>query len=78
MHELEDRPRRAAVVGVQLPHVSDTEHQASLAELTRLATTLGIPVSERFSQKRAHLDRGAYVGTGTTVREDVPVFAATE
>jgi GTPase len=64
MHELDERPRRAAVVAVQLPAVADADFAESLVELGRLAKTLGIPVTTQLTQKRAHFDPGAYVGTG--------------
>ena len=64
MHELDERPRRAAVVAVQLPGVADGDFAESLVELGRLAKTLGIPVATQLTQKRAHFDPGAYVGTG--------------
>ena len=64
MHELDERPRRAAAVAVQLPGVADGELAESLVELRRLAKTLGIPVATQLTQKRAHFDPGAYVGTG--------------
>jgi GTP-binding protein HflX len=64
MHELEQRPRRGISVAVQLPKVSDADFAASLAELERLAGTLGIPVVARVTQKRPHTDRAAYIGPG--------------
>ena len=64
MHELDDRPRRAAAVAVQLPDVADGELAESLIELRRLGKTLGIPVTTQVTQKRDHFDPGAYVGTG--------------
>ncbi len=57
------RPR-AIALGVQLPGVSDDEHAASLAELSRLAKTLGYDVTARVTQKRAALAPGAVVGEG--------------
>jgi GTP-binding protein HflX len=59
----EARPR-AIAVGVQLPGVSDEEHAASLAELARLAKTLGYDVRARLAQKRAALAKGAVIGEG--------------
>ncbi len=56
--------RRAVVVGVQLSGVSDDEHASSLAELSRLAKTLGYDVTAQVSQKRAALAHGAVVGEG--------------
>jgi GTPase len=55
---------RAIVVAVQLPSVSDVEFDASLAELRRLAKTLGHEVVGRFTQKRASFHSAAYLGSG--------------
>ena len=57
------RPK-AVVLGVQLPGVSDEEHDSSLAELARLGKTLGVDVVERVTQRRAKLDGGSVVGEG--------------
>ncbi len=57
------RPR-AVVVGVQLPDVSDAEHASSLAELRRLAHTLGFDVIGEITQKRSTLAPGAVLGEG--------------
>jgi len=59
----QDRPR-AVLVGVQFPDVSDAEHASSLAELGRLAKTLGLNVIARISQKRATLAPSAALGSG--------------
>jgi GTP-binding protein HflX len=57
--------RRAILVAVQLPGVSDDEHERSLVELGRLARTLGLEVvPPPISQRRDHLDPGAVIGTG--------------
>jgi GTP-binding protein HflX len=55
---------RAIIVGVQLPDVSDEEHQSSLTELHRLATTLGLEVIGRLTQKRFYLSKAAVIGRG--------------
>jgi GTP-binding protein HflX len=55
---------RAVLVGVQLSGVSDEEHASSLAELGRLAKTLGLLVVGRVSQKRAALAAAAVIGEG--------------
>jgi GTPase len=57
------RPR-AVVVGVQLPGVDDAELDSSLAELTRLATTLGLDVVGRLTQRRKSLAAGKVFGDG--------------
>ncbi len=58
------RRQRAVLVGVQLPGVSDEEHAASLAELGRLAQTLGLTVTAHLRQKRPCLAAGAVIGEG--------------
>jgi GTPase len=57
------RPR-ALLVAVQLPSVTDAEHEASLAELGRLVTTLGYDVSAVVSQRRERLSPAAVLGQG--------------
>ncbi len=44
--------KKAVLVAVQLPNVSDVEHQGSMQELERLVTTLGFEVVAHLSQKR--------------------------
>jgi len=59
------QPRpRAMLVGVQFPGVSDAEHEASLAELGRLVTTLGYDVAGIVSQRRESLASSAVLGEG--------------
>jgi GTPase len=60
----ENTPQRAVLVGVQLPGVSDEEHASSLAELSRLAKTLGMTVIGHVSQKRSALAAAAVIGEG--------------
>jgi len=55
---------RAVLVGVQLPSVSDVDHEADLAELGRLVHTLGFQVVATVTQKRAGLASGTVVGHG--------------
>ncbi|MBX3271663.1 MAG: GTPase HflX [Sandaracinaceae bacterium] len=55
---------RAVLVGVQLPGVTDAEHQSSLDELARLAKTLGLTPIARVTQKRKALARAAVLGEG--------------
>ena len=64
MQEIDPKPKRAVVAGVQRPSVSDVEFEASLTELRRLGKTLGFEVVGRFTQKRAGFESGAYFGTG--------------
>jgi GTPase len=62
----EVRPR-AVVVGVQLPGVDPAELDSSLKELERLATTLGVEVVGRVTQRRARLVPGKVLGEGKLV-----------
>jgi GTP-binding protein HflX len=55
---------RAALVGVQLPSVTDSEHQGDLAELARLVQTLGFEVVATISQRREGLAAAAVLGDG--------------
>jgi len=55
---------RAVLLGVQLPGVSDAEHESSLGELARLGKTLGLDVVGRVTQRRARLAPAAVVGEG--------------
>ncbi len=55
---------KAVLVGVQLPNISDKEHQASLDELGRLAKTLGLDVIAQVSQKRKSHASGTILGRG--------------
>jgi GTP-binding protein HflX len=58
-----ERPR-AVLLGVQMPEVSDEEFASSLAELSRLARTLGLDVVGRVTQRRSRLAPAAVVGGG--------------
>src|SRR3954462_3866231 len=55
---------RAVLLAVQLPGVDDVAFQSSVAELDRLARTLGLQVVGRVTQRRASLDPGTVVGSG--------------
>ncbi len=55
---------RAVLVGVQLPGVSDVDHEADLAELGRLVHTLGFEVVGTVTQKRDGLAAGTVLGEG--------------
>lgn len=57
------RPR-AVLLGVQLGGLSDADFASSLAELARLAKTLGLEVVGRVTQRRGRLAPGAVVGAG--------------
>src|SRR5258706_13292073 len=54
----------AVVVAVQLPGVTDAEHASSIAELERLAKTLGFDPIGRVAQRRARLAPGVVLGEG--------------
>src|ERR1043165_9315505 len=60
---LGERPP-AVVVAVQLPRVTDGEIASSIAELTRLAKTLGLDPIARITQRRAKLAPGVVLGEG--------------
>lgn len=55
---------RAVLVGAQFPDVSDEEHHSSLDELERLATTMGLQVVARVTQRRTALSKGTVLGEG--------------
>jgi GTP-binding protein HflX len=52
------------LVGVQLPGVTDVEHEADLQELGRLVHTLGFEVVGTVTQKRDGLRSGTVLGQG--------------
>lgn len=74
--DVNENPRYAVVAAVQRPSVSDTEFEASLAELRDLAKTLGFKVIQTFTQKRSGFDVMAYMGTGK--REEIRRFVNNE
>jgi len=55
---------KALLVGIALPGVDDGENQESLAELGRLASTLGFEVVHSLSQRRRSLSGATVVGQG--------------
>ncbi len=55
---------RAILVGVQLPGVSDVDHASDLAELGRLARTLGFDVASTVTQRRDAIAAAAVLGEG--------------
>lgn len=55
---------KAAIAAVKLPNVTETEFEASLAELRRLVTTLGYEVVTRVTQTRLQLSAAAVFGEG--------------
>jgi GTPase len=56
--------RRAVLVAIQLPGVTDVEHAADLAELGRLVKTLGFDVAGTVTQRRDALAAAAVLGEG--------------
>jgi GTP-binding protein HflX len=63
MTTLGEQPR-AVLVGIQLQEVSDEEHAAHLAELTRLVQTLGYATVATVTQKRGGVSSGTVLGSG--------------
>jgi GTPase len=55
---------RAVLVGVQLPGVTDGDHESDMAELGRLVATLGFDVAATVTQKRDALAAAAVLGEG--------------
>jgi GTP-binding protein HflX len=76
MKETAPKAVRAIVAAVQLPSVTEAEFEASLAELRQLAKTLGFEVAATFTQKLAHINAGAYFGTGK--REELKALCEQE
>jgi GTP-binding protein HflX len=74
--EVKEKAKYAVVAAVQLPNVSDTEFEASLAELRDLAKTLGYTITATFTQKRSSFDTTAYLGTGK--REEIRAYVDSE
>ena len=61
---MEEVVKKAYLVGIQLPRVSDDEVQSSLAELSRLVETLGYEVIGQTSQRRTSEKSAAVLGDG--------------
>lgn len=61
---LAELPRRAVLASVQLPDCDELGFRESLAELGRLAKTLGLTVEGEVTQRRQSFDSGAYLGPG--------------
>jgi GTP-binding protein HflX len=68
MHQTAAATPKAVLVGLQLPKTTAEELDSSLAELTRLVTTLGYEVVGRVTQKRSS-DRSANVLGDGKLRE---------
>ncbi|MCX6123145.1 MAG: hypothetical protein NTV34_00090 [Proteobacteria bacterium] len=54
--------KTAVLVSVQLPDVTDLEHQSSLSELSHLAHTLGLKVIGTVSLKRKSITAASVYG----------------
>jgi len=59
--------KRALLVGVHLDGVTEAQHRASMAELSRLVKTLGFDVVGELTQRRRSLDGGVVLGEGKLV-----------
>jgi GTP-binding protein HflX len=59
-----EKKPKAVLAAVQLPGVSDADHEASLKELERLCSTLGFVTVGRISQKRKSIVTGTIFGEG--------------
>jgi GTP-binding protein HflX len=57
-------PGRVVLAAVRTPEVSETELEQSLAELARLASTLGLSVVDTITQSRSSFHAGTYLGSG--------------
>ena len=65
MHDTEaPTSKRAVLVAVHRPDVDEAEFADSLAELRRLAKTLGLVVTGACTQRRQAFDPGTYLGSG--------------
>ena len=63
-HQTQPEIKKAVLIGIQLPRVSDSELQSSLDELARLVTTLGYRVVGRLTQKRTTDKSNTVLGDG--------------
>jgi GTPase len=59
-----NRTPKALLLSVQLPKITDIDHQASVAELKRLVDTLGYEVVGQLSQKRKSATTALVLGEG--------------
>jgi GTPase len=64
---MEKKPLKAILVGLQLPKTSDEELLGSLAELSRLVTTLGYIVIGQTSQRRQSERNATVLGDGKLI-----------
>lgn len=64
LHSTQAKTKKAVLVGVQLPRMTEQETASSLDELSRLVTTLGYDVVGRMSQRRSSTKGAAVLGDG--------------
>jgi len=64
LHSTRAEVQKAVLVGLQLPTMSEQENQSSLAELSRLVTTLGYQVIGQMSQRRSSTKGAVVLGDG--------------
>jgi GTP-binding protein HflX len=64
LFEQESEPLQAVLVAVQVQGVSDEAFAASVAELHRLARTLGLTVAATITQRRTSFHAGTVIGSG--------------
>ena len=64
LFEQEFEPPRAVLVAVQVQGVEDRAFAASVAELCRLARTLGLTVAATITQRRTSFHSGTVIGSG--------------
>jgi GTPase len=64
LFEQESEPLRAVLVAVQVQGVTDATFAASVAELHRLARTLGLTVAATVTQRRTSFHAGTVIGSG--------------
>ena len=64
MHELDQKPKKALLIGIGLPGMKDDEIGSSLDELARLVTTLGYSPVGRLWQRRSSTKSAHVLGEG--------------
>ncbi len=64
LFEQESEPLRAVLLAVQVQGVDDGTFAASVAELHRLARTLGLTVAATITQRRTSFHPGTVIGSG--------------
>ncbi len=64
LFEHESEPMRAVLIAVQVQGIDEAAFQASVAELHRLARTLGLTVAGTVTQRRTSFHPGTVIGSG--------------